>query len=98
MKSSVNLLLNVTALQLSQVKCTLEDSINEFIIEELNLLVFAAKPTSNSNPLHSCKHNERWILYENFSELGQIEISLNGQNCLETFTSNSRKLKLVEIS
>lgn len=59
MKSSVNLLLNVTALQLSQVKCTLEDSINEFIIEELNLLVFAAKPTSNSNPLHSCKHNER---------------------------------------
>ena len=41
-ESSVDLPLNVTVLQSSQVKCTLEDPINEFIIQELNLLVFAA--------------------------------------------------------
>ena len=32
----------LTALQSRQVKCTLEDAINEFIIQELNMLVFAA--------------------------------------------------------
>ena len=40
---------------------------------------------------HSCMCNEQSIFLDDFSEFGQIEKSLNGQNCFEDITSNSRK-------
>ena len=39
------LLVHLWTVQLNEVKCTPQDSINEFIIQKLNLLVVAATST-----------------------------------------------------
>ena len=41
--------------------------------------------------------NEQWIFYNNSSAFGQIEKSLNGQNCFEDISIKFKNTELVEI-
>ena len=82
---SQNLVINITVMPWSSItpKIPLMK-----IIWKMNSLVVA---TTNSN-LHSSMCNEKWIFHNDFSVFIHIEKSL------KTFTSNSRKPELVEIS
>ena len=71
----------------AMVKHNPQDSINENYLK-MNSLVVA---TTNLN-LHSSMCNEKLIFHNDFSVFIHIEKSL------KTFTSNSRKPELVEIS
>ena len=59
---------NHFTLQSGQVKHTFQDFINEFVIQKLNLLIVIAAMS---------------IKFKSSFVLGQIEITLNGQNCFQ---------------